>query len=155
MEGNSVSKTQRSSTRRDADEIEQVREILWPHDDPQRQWTPDTLDRIAEVVRPDRPPIMNKPKRVSDVELRALYGKSMVISRKALFTLVHLDNPSPEVVRQRGREFDPATFFLLPRDVLAHSKRDQPCSVPFRPPESSHVSGAGGAIPSEVVGRHS
>ena len=28
-----------------------------------------------------------------------------------MFTLVHLDNPSPEVVRQRRREFDPATFF--------------------------------------------
>ena len=111
MEKNSVSKTQRSSTRRDADAIEQVREILWPHNDPQRQWTPDTLDRIAEVVRPDRPPIVNKSKRASDVELRALYGKNTVISRKGLFALIHLDNPSREVVRQRRREFDPATFF--------------------------------------------
>jgi hypothetical protein len=111
MEGDSVSTTQRSSTRQDADAIEQVREILWPHDDPQRQWTPDTLDRIAEVVRPDGPPVVNKPKRVSDVELRSLYGNNAVLSRKALFTLVHLDNPSPEVVCQRQREFDPATFF--------------------------------------------
>ena len=106
-----MSKTQRSSTRRDANAIKRVREILWPSNDPQRQWTPDTLDRIAEVVMPSRPLIASKPKRVSDAELRVLYGGHAVISRKARFTLVHLDNPSPQVVRQRRREFDPATFF--------------------------------------------
>ena len=106
-----MSKTQRSSTRRDADAIKRVREILWPRDDPERQWTPDTLDRIAEAVMPSRPLVVNKPKRVSDADLRVLYGRNAVISRKARFTLVHLDNPSPEVVRQRRREFDPATFF--------------------------------------------
>lgn len=106
-----MSKAQRSSTHRDADAIKRVREILWPRDDPERQWTPDTLDRIAEVVMPTGPPVVNKPKHVSDAELRALYGQSVVISRKARFTLVHLDNPPSEVVRQRRREFDPATFF--------------------------------------------
>ena len=106
-------KTQRSTPRRDAEAIKQIRDILWPHDDPERQWTPDTLDRIAEVVMPTGPPVVNKPKHVSDAELRALYGQSVVISRKARFTLVHLDNPSPEVVRQRRREFDPATFFCV------------------------------------------
>ncbi|HEY5932784.1 MAG TPA: hypothetical protein VIT63_07695 [Nitrospira sp.] len=104
-------KTQRSSTQQDADAIERVREILWPRDDPERQWTPDTLDRIAEVVMPSRPPVVNRSKRVADAELRVLYGSNAVISRKALFTLVHLDNPSPEVVLQRRRDFDPATFF--------------------------------------------
>jgi hypothetical protein len=69
------------------------------------------LDRIAEVVKPSGPPVVNKAKRVSDAEIRALYGKNAVISRKGLFTFVHLDNPSPEVIRQRRREFDPATFF--------------------------------------------
>lgn len=106
-----MSKAQRSSTHRDADAIKRVREILWPRDDRERQWTPDTLDRIAEVVMPTGPPVVNKPKHVSDAELRALYGQSVVISRKARFTLVHLDNPPSEVVRQRRREFDPATFF--------------------------------------------
>ena len=106
-----MSKTQRSSARRDADAIEPVREILWPRDDPERQWTPDTLDRIAEVVMPSGRPAVNKPKRVSDADIRILYGKNAVISRKATFTFVHLDNPSPEVVRRRRREFDPATFF--------------------------------------------
>jgi hypothetical protein len=106
-----MSETQRSLTRRDADAIEQVREILWPQDDPERQWTPDTLDRLAEVVKPNGSPIVNKPKRMSDAEVRALYGGNAVISRKAGFTLVHLDNPSPEVVRHRRREFDPVTFF--------------------------------------------
>src|SRR3954466_15787016 len=101
MEENSMSKTQRWSIRRDADAIKRVREILWPRDDPERQWTPDTLDRIAEVVMPTGPPVGNKPKHVSDAELRALYGQSVVISRKARFTLVHLDNPPSEVVRQR------------------------------------------------------
>ena len=106
-----MSKT-RSSIRQDADAIQRVREILWPHDDPERQWTPETLDQIAEVVMPNGPPSVGKmPKRLSDAEVRALYGKNVVISRKAMFTLVHLDNPSPEVVRQRHRDFDPATFF--------------------------------------------
>src|SRR5690349_1976138 len=106
-----MSTTQRSSTRRDADAIKRVREILWLSDDPQRQWTADTLDRIAEVVMPSRPLVVNKPKRVSDAQLRVLYGENAVISKKVRFTLVHLDNPSPEVIRQRRREFDPATFF--------------------------------------------
>jgi hypothetical protein len=106
-----MSKTQRSSIRRDADAIEQVREILWAHDDPERQWTPETLDSIPEVVMRSRPPVVNEPERVSDVEFRALYGKNAVISRKSLFTLVHLDNPSPDFVRQRRRDFDPAMFF--------------------------------------------
>ena len=103
-------KRQRSTPQRDAEALKRIREILWPHDDPERQWTPDTLNRVAEVVTPHKPPMVNKPKRLSDAEIRALYGKSAVISRKALFTLVHLDNPSPAVVRQRLREFDPAKF---------------------------------------------
>ena len=104
-------KTQRSTPRRDAEAIKQIRDILWPHDDPERQWTPDTLDRVAEVVTAHKPRMVNKQKRLSDAELRALYGKSAVISRKALFTLVHLDSPSPAAVRQRRREFDPTKFF--------------------------------------------
>jgi hypothetical protein len=52
-----------------------------------------------------------KTKRFSDAEIRALYGRGAVISRKARFTLVHLDSPSPALVRQRRREFDPAKVF--------------------------------------------
>jgi hypothetical protein len=104
-------KTQRTTPRRDAEAITQIREILWPPDDPERQWTPDTLDRVAEVVAPRNPPMVNKPKQLSDAQIRALYGKGAVISRKALFTLVHLDSPSPSAVRQRRREFDPEKFF--------------------------------------------
>jgi hypothetical protein len=69
------------------------------------------LDRIAEVVKPSNRPVVNKPHHVTDAEVRALYGNNAVISRKARFTLVHLDNPSPEVIRQRRDDFDPATFF--------------------------------------------
>src|SRR5437773_397083 len=98
MEENSTSKTQRSSIQQDADAIKRVREILWPRDDPERQWTPDTLDRIAEVVMPSGRPVVNKPKRVSDAEVRALYGRNAFISRKALLTLVHLDTPSSEQI---------------------------------------------------------
>ena len=105
-----MSKTKRSTPRRDAEALKRIQEILWPHDDPARQWTPDTLDRIAEVVTPHKP-MLNEPKRLSNSEIRALYGRSAVISRKALFTLVHLDNPSPAAVRQRRREFDPDKFF--------------------------------------------
>ena len=57
--------------------------------------------------------MVKKTKRLSHLEIRALYGEGAVISRKALFTLVHLDNPSPAVVRQRRREFDPAKVFCV------------------------------------------
>ena len=104
-------KRQRLMPQPDAEALERIQEILWPSDDPERQWTADTLDRIAEVVTSHKPAMVNKPKRLADAEIRALYGRRAVISRKAKFTLVHLDHPSPEVVRQRRREFDPATFF--------------------------------------------
>jgi hypothetical protein len=85
--------------------------VLWPTDDPERQWTPDTLDHIADIVTSHKPAMVNMPERLSDAEIRALYGRRAVISRKGLFTLVHLDNPSTAIVRQRRREFDPAKFF--------------------------------------------
>jgi hypothetical protein len=69
------------------------------------------LDEIADVVMPSRPPVASKPKRVSDADVRALYGEHAVISRKGRFTLVHLDNPSRGVIRRRRRLFDPATYF--------------------------------------------
>jgi hypothetical protein len=51
------------------------------------------------------------PTGLSDSEIRALYGRDAVISRKGRFSLVHLDSPSPAVVRRRYREFDPAKVF--------------------------------------------
>ena len=48
---------------------------------------------------------------LSNKEIRALYGKSAVISRKGAFTLVHLDRPSKATIRRRRREFDPFEFF--------------------------------------------
>lgn len=50
-------------------------------------------------------------KGLSNAEIRALYGENAVISRKGRFSLVHLDCPSPAVVRRRCREFDPAKVF--------------------------------------------
>jgi hypothetical protein len=47
----------------------------------------------------------------SNKEIRALYGKNAVISRKGSFTLVHLDNPSASTVRKRKEEFDAKEFF--------------------------------------------
>jgi hypothetical protein len=48
---------------------------------------------------------------LSNKEIRALYGRNAVISRKGAFTLVHLDRPSKAIIRRRRREFDPAEFF--------------------------------------------
>ena len=44
-------------------------------------------------------------------EIRALYGSHAVVSRKGSFFLVHLDRPSPQLVRQRTRDFDPNLYF--------------------------------------------
>jgi hypothetical protein len=48
---------------------------------------------------------------ISDKELRLLYGKDIVISRKGSFALVHLDRPETELIRERTEEFNPDTFF--------------------------------------------
>jgi hypothetical protein len=48
---------------------------------------------------------------LSNKEIRALYGRNAVISRKDSFILVHLDNPSPATVRRRKREFNAKEFF--------------------------------------------
>jgi len=47
----------------------------------------------------------------SDEEIFFTYGKNAVISRKGAFVLVHLDRPSPDVVRVRTEEFDPDDYF--------------------------------------------
>jgi hypothetical protein len=48
---------------------------------------------------------------ISDKELRLIYGKEIVISRKGSFVLVHLDHPSARVIRERTDDFNPDTFF--------------------------------------------
>jgi hypothetical protein len=48
---------------------------------------------------------------LSNKEIRALYGRRAVVSRKGSFVLVHLDNPSRATIRRRRAEFDPAKFF--------------------------------------------
>jgi hypothetical protein len=49
---------------------------------------------------------------LSDKEIRLLYGKGACISRKGSFALVHLDQPSLEVIQERTREFDPKSYFF-------------------------------------------
>jgi hypothetical protein len=46
-------------------------------------------------------------------EIRALYGRTAVLSRKGAFTLVHLDAPSKATIRRRKEEFDPDEFFCV------------------------------------------
>ncbi|HLQ78324.1 MAG TPA: hypothetical protein VK210_13275 [Terriglobia bacterium] len=48
---------------------------------------------------------------ISDKEIRLLYGKNTIISRKGSFVLVHLDRPSARLIRERTEEFNPDTFF--------------------------------------------
>jgi hypothetical protein len=48
---------------------------------------------------------------LSDQEIFLLYGSNTVVSRKGRFTLVHLDRPSTELVRDRTENFDPDEFF--------------------------------------------
>jgi len=47
----------------------------------------------------------------SDEELKEMFGREAVISRVGVFNLIHLDNPSPEMVEQRVSEFDPNDIF--------------------------------------------
>ena len=49
--------------------------------------------------------------KITDDELRFMYGQNVIITRKGEFTFVHLDAPSPELRNRRTREVDPETFF--------------------------------------------
>jgi len=49
---------------------------------------------------------------LSDKEIRLLYGKGARISRKGSFVLVHLDLPSPQLIQDRTKEFDPNSYFF-------------------------------------------
>ena len=44
-------------------------------------------------------------------EIRTMYGPHAEVSLKGAFILVHLDRPTPAVLRQRTREFDPEEHF--------------------------------------------
>ena len=48
---------------------------------------------------------------LSDHEVRSRYGADVAISRKGTFILVHLDRPTPEMIRVRTVEFDPDDYF--------------------------------------------
>jgi hypothetical protein len=48
----------------------------------------------------------------SDDALRRVYGEKAQFSRVGSFTLVHLDEPSPEEILRRETEFDPDDFFF-------------------------------------------
>jgi hypothetical protein len=48
---------------------------------------------------------------LSNKDIRALYGRDAVISRKGAFVLVHLDRPAAATIRRRTREFDPRQIF--------------------------------------------
>ena len=47
----------------------------------------------------------------SDEDLKRTFGEDVVISRIGSFNLIHLDNPSPEMVERRIAEFDPNDLF--------------------------------------------
>jgi hypothetical protein len=47
----------------------------------------------------------------SEGELRDIFGPGAIISRVGHFNLIHLDQPSPEEVARRVREFDPDDLF--------------------------------------------
>ncbi len=46
--------------------LKQLREVLWPREDPDIQWSPDTLDAIGELLVDFRVPAL--PSRVRDAE---------------------------------------------------------------------------------------
>ena len=47
----------------------------------------------------------------SDEEVRSRYGSRAAISRKGRFALVHLDDPTAELIRSRTETFEPDDFF--------------------------------------------
>ena len=55
---------------------------------------------------------MEGPPPESDDALRRVYGENARFSRVGAFTLVHLDDPSPEEMHRREAEFDPDEFFF-------------------------------------------
>jgi hypothetical protein len=54
----------------------------------------------------------NVPQPETDEQLRRVYGENVVISHVGKFTLIHLDNPTPEAVATREAEFEPDDYFF-------------------------------------------
>ena len=48
----------------------------------------------------------------SDDDLRRVYGEDALFTRAGVFTLVHLDAPTAEVMARRTAEFSPDEFFV-------------------------------------------
>jgi len=46
-----------------------------------------------------------------DEDLRRIFGDNAVVSRVGRYNLIHLDNPTPEEIEKRVREFDPGDLF--------------------------------------------
>jgi hypothetical protein len=51
------------------DAIAAIREILWPHGDPDAEWSSDTIDDVARAVSFLRPPEFNQPQDRGDDRL--------------------------------------------------------------------------------------
>ena len=47
----------------------------------------------------------------SEEDLKDTFGENAIVSRIGAFNLIHLDNPSPELVENRIAEFDPDELF--------------------------------------------
>jgi hypothetical protein len=60
----------------------------------------------------------------SDDALRRVYGEHARFSRIGAFTLVHLDDPAPEELSRREREFDPDDFFFDDCPLCAAAKAE-------------------------------
>ncbi len=53
----------------------------------------------------------SSPRPRTDEELHELYGPQTTIDRLGQYTLIHLDNPSPEEREKRLAEFEPDDLF--------------------------------------------
>lgn len=82
----------------------------------------------------------------SDDALRRVYGDDAVFTRVGVFTLVHLDSPTPETIARRSNEFDPREFFV-DDCPLCQASRDHGGHIVFSDPKDEEDEGCDDGAP--------
>ena len=89
----------------------------------------------------------------SDEDLRRVYGADALFTRAGVFTLVHLDAPTAEILAKRTAEFSPDDFFVDDDCPLCQASRKHGGHIVFSDPsggEDENGDGDDDASPAPV-----
>lgn len=82
--------------------IDQIHEILWPAAEPDRSWSPDTLDAIAEVVRLAKSSLQATASSLSPRYARMVIGECLSEEQLKAFTDIYRTDVKPSLANEHG-----------------------------------------------------